>query len=100
LRFFALDRPSVHLFFLSRTNSFWVNTTVELKKKGHAPPPIMEAFSQNYSPQKSNRPLAKAIPSLWVQLPDIRATEVLFVKDKLPEEFMFPPLATAPSLNM
>jgi hypothetical protein len=42
-----------------------------ITKKGHdAHPPNMEALSQNDSPPKSLRPSAKAIPSLWVQLPD------------------------------
>jgi hypothetical protein len=56
----------------------------------------MEALCQN----GSKLPLAKVISSLWVQLPDILPTKVLFVKDKLPGVFMFPPVATAPSLNM
>jgi hypothetical protein len=50
-------------------------------------------------PCKSQKPWAKAIPSLWVQLPDIHPIKVLFVKDKLPEEFIFPPVAVDPSLN-
>jgi hypothetical protein len=37
------------------------------------------------------------IQSVVVQYPNI---QVLFVKDKLPDCFMFPPVALAPSLNM
>jgi hypothetical protein len=67
-----------------------------ITKKGHGPhPPIMEALSQNYSPPKSLRPSAKAIPSLWVQLPDIQPAKALFVKDKLPDGSMFPPVSIA-----
>jgi hypothetical protein len=51
-------------------------------------------------PPKSQSPSAKAIPPLWVQLPDIHPTKVLFAKDKLPERFTFPPVATAASLNV
>jgi hypothetical protein len=42
-------------------------------KRGHDPlPTIMEALSQNAPPPpKSHVPSTKAIPSLWVQLPDI-----------------------------
>jgi hypothetical protein len=36
----------------------------------------------------------------WVQLPDIHPTKVLFVKDKLPDGLILPPVAVAPSLNM
>jgi hypothetical protein len=42
-----------------------------LEKEHVSPPPIMEALSQNDLP-KSQRSSAKAIPSLWVQLPDIQ----------------------------
>jgi hypothetical protein len=49
----------------------------------------MEAISQNDPPPKSQCPSAKAILSLWVQLPDILQTKVLFVKDKLPDKFIF-----------
>jgi hypothetical protein len=55
----------------------------------------MEALSQNDSPSKSLRPSAKAIPSLWVQLPDIQPTKVLFIKDKLPDRSVFPPVSIA-----
>jgi hypothetical protein len=51
----------------------------------------MGVLSQNDSLQ---RPSAKAI--LWVKLPDIDPTKVLFVQDKLPDEFIFPPAAIAP----
>jgi hypothetical protein len=36
-----------------------------------------------------------AIPSLWVQLSDIQPTKVLFVKDKLPDGSVFPPVSIA-----
>jgi hypothetical protein len=52
-------------------------------------------LSQNDSPPKSLRPSAKAIPSLWVQLPDIQPNKVLFVKDKLPDGSVFPPVSIA-----
>jgi hypothetical protein len=52
-----------------------------------AHPQIAEAFSQSD-------------PILWVQLPDIHQTKVIFVKDRFPDEFTFPPMAMAPSLNM
>jgi hypothetical protein len=42
---------------------------------------------------KSQRPSAKAIPSLWVQIPDIHPTKILFVEDKLPDGFIFPTVA-------
>jgi hypothetical protein len=51
-------------------------------------------------PSKSQRSSSKLIPTLGVQLPDIHPTKVLFVKDKLPDGFMFPPVVTAPSLTM
>jgi hypothetical protein len=38
----------------------------------------------------------KVIPFLWVQLPDIHPIKRLFIKDKLPDEFIFPPVATDP----
>jgi hypothetical protein len=60
----------------------------------------MEAVSQNDPPPKSLRPSAKAISSLWVQLPDTHPVKFLLVKKKLPEVFIFPPVAIAPSLNM
>jgi hypothetical protein len=50
-------------------------------------------------PHKSQRPSAKAIPSLSVQLPDIHPTKIL-IKDKLPNRFMFPPVTVAPNLNI
>jgi hypothetical protein len=55
----------------------------------------MEALGQNDCFPKLKRPSGKAIPSLWVQLPDINSTLVLFVKDTLPDVFLFPPLAIA-----
>jgi hypothetical protein len=64
------------------------------RKEGHGllpPIPIVKAISQNDPPPpKSQRPLAKAIPSLWVQLPDIETAKDLFVKDKLPDGLIFP----------
>jgi hypothetical protein len=42
-------------------------------------------------PPKSQRPSAKAIPFLWVKLPSIHPTKVLFVKDKLPDRIILPP---------
>jgi hypothetical protein len=45
-------------------------------------------------------PSVKTIPSLWIQIPDIHVTRVLFTKNKLSGEFIFPPAAIAPSLNM
>jgi hypothetical protein len=48
------------------------------------PPPTAEAFSYSYP-----------IPSLWVQLPDIHPTQVLFIKDKLPDRFIFTPVAVS-----
>jgi hypothetical protein len=47
----------------------------------------------------SQMPSAKAIPSLWVQLPDIHQTQILFVRDKFPDGFMFMPVTTAPKMN-
>jgi hypothetical protein len=40
-------------------------------------------------------PSAKAIPSLWVKLPYIQPTKVLFVKDKLPDGSVFSPVSIA-----
>jgi hypothetical protein len=51
-------------------------------------------------PHKSQRPSAKAIPSLSVKLPDIHPTKVLLIKDKFPNRFMFPPVTVAPNLNI
>jgi hypothetical protein len=48
-----------------------------------------------WTPPKSLRTSVKAIPSLWVQLPDIQPTKVLFVKDKLPDWSVFPPVSVA-----
>jgi hypothetical protein len=56
----------------------------------------MEALSRNYPPNLQ-RPSAKAIPSLWVQLPDIHQIEVLSVRDKLPDEFILPPVTIDPN---
>jgi hypothetical protein len=47
----------------------------------------------------SQMPSAKAIPSLWVQLPDIHQTQILFVRDKFSDGFMFMPVTTAPRMN-
>jgi hypothetical protein len=55
----------------------------------------MEALSQNHSLPKSLRPSAIAIPSLSVQLPHIQPTKVIFVKDKLLDVFVFPPVSVA-----
>jgi hypothetical protein len=84
-------------------------------KNGHGPPTlIMEAFAsikhgslrpafpKHGSPQPKWRPLPKsqsptAIPSLWVQLLDIHPPKVLFVKDKLPDGLIFPPVTITPS---
>jgi hypothetical protein len=51
-------------------------------------------------PHKSQRPLAKVIPSLLGQLPDIHPNTVIFVKHRLHGRFIFTPEAVAPSLNM
>jgi hypothetical protein len=51
-------------------------------------------------PPKSQKPSAKEVPSLWVQLPDVHTTRVLFAKDKLPDGFMFQPVTIALSLNI
>jgi hypothetical protein len=59
----------------------------------------MVAFSHNI-PSKSQRPSAKVIPSIWVQLPDIHPSNVLFLKDKLTDGLIFLPVTIAPSLNM
>jgi hypothetical protein len=42
----------------------------------------MEAFNQNDSHSKLQTSSAKAIPFLWLKLPDINPTEVILVKDK------------------
>jgi hypothetical protein len=55
----------------------------------------MEALSENDSPPKSLRPSDKAIPSLWVQLPDIQPTKALFIKDNFPDGSVFPPVSIA-----
>jgi hypothetical protein len=45
----------------------------------------MEAFSQiDFSP-KSQRPSAKAIPTLLGPTPRSHPTKILFIKDKLPD---------------
>jgi hypothetical protein len=36
-------------------------------------------------PPKLQKPSGKAISSLWIQLPDIHPTKVLFIMDKLPD---------------
>jgi hypothetical protein len=36
-------------------------------------------------PPKSQRPSAKAIRTLWVQLPENHPTKIIFTKDKLPD---------------
>jgi hypothetical protein len=51
-------------------------------------------------PPKPQKPSAKEVPSLWVQLPDVHTTRVLFAKDKLPDGFMFQPVTIALSLNI
>jgi hypothetical protein len=38
----------------------------------------------------------KLFHSFWVQLPGIHPIQVLFVKDKLPDGFMFPPVKIVP----
>jgi hypothetical protein len=55
----------------------------------------METLSQNKSPTPQ-RPSAKEIPFLWVQLPDIHPTKFHFVKDKLSDWFMFPASGNSP----
>jgi hypothetical protein len=55
--------------------------------------------SSEMIPPKSQRPKYKAVPSLWVQLADILPSKILFAKDKLPDGFMFPPVAIATSLD-
>jgi hypothetical protein len=42
----------------------------------------MEAFGGKDFPPKSQRPPAKAIRTLWVQLPENHPTKILFIKDK------------------
>jgi hypothetical protein len=61
---------------------------------------LKETYSTVPSPDKSQRPSAKAVLSLWFKLPDIHQTKVLFIKDKLPAGFIFLHVATATSLNM
>jgi hypothetical protein len=63
------------------------------------PPPIIEALSQNDYP-KSQRPSDKAIPSLCFQVLEIHPTKVLFIKDKFPDGFMFPPVTIAASQHV
>jgi hypothetical protein len=56
----------------------------------------MEALRHIILTPKSQRPSAKTIPSLWVQLSDIHPKQVLFLKDKLPDGFIFPPVKIVP----
>jgi hypothetical protein len=43
-----------------------------------------------YVIEERRGPSAKAIPSLWIKLPDINQAKVIFVKEKLRDGFMFP----------
>jgi hypothetical protein len=69
-------------------------------KRGMACLPQSWRPSAKVIPPKSQKPLAKALSSLWVQFSDIHPTSILFSKDKFPDRFMFSPVAIAPSLNM
>jgi hypothetical protein len=59
-----------------------------LKKGKGSHPPIIETLTKRIT--TSQRPSAKEIAPIWVQLPDIHPTKVLSVKDKQPDGFMFP----------
>jgi hypothetical protein len=48
-------------------------------------------------PSSSQRRSIKAITSPWLQLPDIRPTKVLIVKDKFPDGLIFSPVAVGPT---
>jgi hypothetical protein len=71
-----------------------------VKYKGHDPPvPIVAILNQN-DPLPSRRGLQpKRSHPFWIKLPDIHPTKVLFVKDKLPDGFMFPSVAIVLSLD-
>jgi hypothetical protein len=66
-------------------------------KRGHGPSPrTMEALTQNDPPHPRYRDLQPKQPqTLWVQLPDIHLTKVLFAKDKFPDGINLPSAAVA-----
>jgi hypothetical protein len=80
-------------------------TSVVRKMTGYNSKGAQPAYPQSW------RPLAKMIPTppscrghqpkrsqpLWVQLPNIHPTKVLFAKDKLPNKIILPPVAITPS---
>jgi hypothetical protein len=69
-------------------------------KKGPGPLlQIVEVLNQNDSAHVAEA-FSQAILFLWVQLPDINPTKVIFVKEKLPDGIILFPVAIAPSLNM
>jgi hypothetical protein len=54
---------------------------------------IMEVFSQNYSPSKSPR-------TLWFQLTHTHLSNVLFIKDELPDGIIHTSVGIGPGLNL
>jgi hypothetical protein len=62
----------------------------------HAPP-VMEALSQKKTPptHKLQKPQPKQSQTLWVKIPGIYPTKVLFTKDKKPDGIILPPAAIA-----
>jgi hypothetical protein len=59
------------------------------------------ASSSHQGPQPklspmSQRPSPKAKPYLWIHLPDLHSTKVLIVKGRLPDRFIFLPMAIVP----
>jgi hypothetical protein len=61
----------------------------------------MDAPNQNYLPPPPQVALTQTDPiPLGSALTVIHQTQLIFVKDKFPDGFIFPPVTTAPSLNM
>jgi hypothetical protein len=76
------------------------NTKVQLKQ-GAQPPCLSNGGSQPKWLRQSPWGLkVNRSNPFWLLLPDIHPTKVLFVKDKLPDGFVFSLDAMAPNLNM